>query len=255
MWYSGSEIFKGNKYMIRIAICDDEKTFRDSIKRYVENYLCEKEISYEIDTFISGKEFLELGIEMIRYNIIFLDIKMDEIDGIVTAKRIRENSSEAYIVFVTAYIDYSLEGYKVNAERYLLKNNVNFDDSIYECMDTILHKMNNVVSKKYFKFNEGEKEIPIDRILYIESKLHKLEFHIMAEQVVIYTLYGTLNNLEEEMSNFPFLRIHQSFLVNMKHIKCVACYKAILSNHQEIPIPKVRYRDVKDTFIAFKGEM
>ena len=65
----------------------------------------------------------------------------------------------------------------------------------------------------------------------------------------------TLNNLEEEMSNFSFLRIHQSFLVNMKHIKCVTCYKAILSNHQEIAIPKVRYRDVKNTFVAFKGEM
>ena len=122
-------------------------------------------------------------------------------------------------------------------------------------MDTILHKMNYVVSKKYFKFNECEKDILIDRILFIESKLHKLEFHIMEKEEMIYTLYGTLNNLEEEMSNFSFLRIHQSFLVNMKHIKSVACYRAILSNHQEIVIPKVRYRDVKNTFVAFKGEM
>lgn len=241
--------------MIRIAICDDEKTFRENVKRYVKNYLSEKEISYEIDTFSSGKEFLELGIEMIRYNIVFLDIKMDGIDGIVTAQKIRENSSEVYIVFVTAYIDYSLEGYKVNAERYLLKDNTNFEDSIYECMDTIFYKMNHVVLKKYFKFNECEKEIPIDRILYIESKLHKLEFHVMEKQEVIYTLYGTLNKLEEEMSDLPFLRIHQSFLVNMKHIKCIACYKAILSNHQEIGIPKVRYRDVKNSFVAYKGEM
>ena len=55
---------------------------------------------------------------------------MDEIDGIVTAQKIREYSSEVYIVFVTAYINYSLEGYKVGASRYLLKNNINFDDSI-----------------------------------------------------------------------------------------------------------------------------
>ena len=249
------KFLRGYKCMIRIAICDDEKPFRDNVKRYVERYLCEKEISYEIDTFSSGKEFLELGIEMIRYNIIFLDIKMDEIDGIVTAQNIRENSSDVYIVFVTAYIDYSLEGYKVNAERYLLKDNINFDNSIYESMDTILRKMNHVVSKKYFKFNECEKDIPLDRILYIESKLHKLEFHVMEKEEMIYTLYGTLNNLEEEMSNFSFLRIHQSFLVNMKHIKSVACYRAILSNRQEIVIPKVRYRDVKNTFVAFKGEM
>ena len=241
--------------MIRIAICDDEQPFREVVKKYVKKYLSEKEISYEIDTFSSGKEFLELGIEMIRYNIVFLDIKMDEIDGIFTAQKIRESSSEMYIVFVTAYIDYSLEGYKVNAERYILKDNTNFDDSIYECMESIFHKVNYVDLKKCFKFNECEKEIPIDRILYIESKLHKLEFHVMENQEVIYTLYGTLNKWEEEMSDFPFLRIHQSFLVNMKHIKSITCYKAILSNHQEITIPKVRYRDVKNSFVAYKGEM
>lgn len=64
------KFLSGDKRMIRIAICDDEKPFRENVKRYVERYLCEKEISYEIDTFSSGKEFLELGIEMIRLSFI-----------------------------------------------------------------------------------------------------------------------------------------------------------------------------------------
>ncbi len=241
--------------MFRIAICDDEKPFRESVRKYVEKYLSEKEILFEVDTFCSGKEFLELGIELIRYDIIFLDINMDEIDGIVTAQKIREYSSEVYIVFVTAYINYSLEGYKVDAARYLLKTNVNFDASIYECMDTILHKMNYVVLKKTFKFNECKKEIPVERILYIESKLHKLEFHIMEDKLMIYTLYGTLNDMEKEMAEFPFLRIHQSFLVNLKYVKSVAGYKVILSNNKELIIPKARYKDVKSAFIAYKGEL
>ena len=205
--------------------------------------------------FASSKEFLELGIELVQYDIIFLDINMDEIDGIVTAQKIREYSSEVYIVFVTAYINYSLEGYKVDAARYLLKKNTNFDDSIYECMDTILHKMNYVVLKKIFKFNECEKDVPVERILYIESKLHKLEFHIMENKLNIYTLYGTLNELEKEMNDFSFLRIHQSFLVNLKHIKSVAGYKVLLSNNQELVIPKARYKDVKNAFVAYKGEL
>lgn len=241
--------------MFRIAICDDEKPFRDSEKKYVEKYLSEKEISYEVDTYASGKEFLELGIEIVRYDIIFLDINMDEIDGIVTAQKIREFSSEIYIVFVTAYIDYSLEGYKVGAARYLLKNSVNFEATIYECMDTIFDKMNFVVLKKNFKFNECEKEIILDRILYIESKLHKLEFHIMEDKIVVYSMYGTLNELEEEMQGLGFLRIHQSFYVNLKHIKNVSKGIAMLSNKQELVIPKARYKDVKNAFITYKGEM
>ena len=94
--------------MLKIAICDDEKVFRDNINKYVAAYLNEKEISYEIDTFSSGKEIIDLGIEIKQYNIIFLDINMDDVDGIVTAQKIREYSSEIYIVFVTAYINYSL---------------------------------------------------------------------------------------------------------------------------------------------------
>ena len=104
---------------------------------------------------------------------------MDDVDGIVTAQKIREYSSEIYIVFVTAYINYSLEGYKVDAIRYLLKNNTNLEASISECMDAILHKMNLVVKKKKFKFNEGEKEINIDNILYDDYGGHSYHLAVV----------------------------------------------------------------------------
>ena len=57
--------------MLKIAICDDEKVFRDNINKYVAAYLNEKEISYEIDTFSSGKEIIDLGIEIKQYDIIY----------------------------------------------------------------------------------------------------------------------------------------------------------------------------------------
>ena len=252
--------------MLRIAICDDEKLFRENIKKYVLKYLSEKDISSEIDMFNSGKELLGLGTDLLGYNIIFLDINMDEIDGIMTAHKIREYSMDIYIVFETAYVNYSLEGYKVDATRYLLKNTINFDESIYECMDTILHKMNYIVLKKYFKFNECEKNVQVDRILYIESRLHKLEFHIMEDakravrdimedKVLIYTLYATLNDMEREMMEYKFIRIHQSFLVNLKHIKSITGYSVILNNNQKLVVPRARYKDVKSAFIAYKGEV
>ena len=77
----------------------------------------------------------------------------------------------------------------------------------------------------------------------------------MENKLNIYTLYGTLNELEKEMIDFSFLRIHQSFLVNLKHIKSVAGYKVLLSNNQELIIPKARYKDVKNAFVAYKGEL
>ena len=107
--------------MFRIAICDDESIFREQFKEILQKYMDERGRTYEIDTFSSGKEFIEQGIEMVKYKIVFLDINMEELDGIMTAKKIRENSRDMFIVFITAFINYTLEGYKVDAIRYILK--------------------------------------------------------------------------------------------------------------------------------------
>lgn len=241
--------------MLSIAICDDENYFRKIMKEAIENYMGRNGILYHIDTFHSGKEFISLGIEMLQYTVVFLDINMSEVDGITAAKKIREISKEAFIVFVTAYVNYTLEGYKVDAIRYLLKDNANFQNTLDECLDAVIEKLNYKVIKKEFKFNEGAKGVSLERILYIESKLHKLEFHIMEEGMEIYTMYETLNQIEKKLEGNGFVRIHQSFLVNLKYIKNVIRYKAVLNNGIELAIPKARYKEVKDTFIAYQGEV
>ena len=240
---------------MKIAICDDEIYFAGKLREILMQYLEERHIDFEIELCSSGRECVELGVEMLQYQIIFLDINMKQMDGIETAKNVRAYTEESFVIFVTAYIDYSLEGYQVGASRYILKNNLNFREQIYECMDAITKKMKCFLTRKIFRFQEGEKKIRIENILYIESKLHKLEFNILEHGLATYTMYGTLNELENELEEYPFLRIHQSFLVNLKYIKCVTGYKVVLSNGQELTVPRARYKTVKDTFIAYKGEL
>ena len=241
--------------MLRIAVCDDEEYFREWIREMLQQYIKENGVYYEIDTFQSGKELLKLGIELNQYQIIFLDINMDEMDGLLTAQKIREQNKEVFIVFVTAYVNYSMEGYKVDAIRFLLKSNKNMQEHITECMDAIHQKMEYEVAWREFDFSEGKKKVSLDHILYVESKLHKLEFHIMEEQMTIYTMYDTLNALEEYIENRQFLRCHQSFLVNMKYVKAVRHYEVILYNDKSLPIPKARYRGIYDTYVAYRGEI
>ena len=70
-----------------------------------------------------------------------------------------------------------------------------------------------------------------------------------------YKLYETLNTIEETLKGNGFLRVHQSFLVNMKYMKSIERYKAILNNGMEHMIPKARYKDVRDAYISHKGDM
>jgi DNA-binding LytR/AlgR family response regulator len=241
--------------MIRLAICDDETIFAKKLKKCVETNLDKRGISYQTDLYRSGEDFVAQGVKIVDYTVVFLDINMTEMDGLMVAQRIRDMSREVLIVFVTAYVTYTLEGYKFDAVRYLLKGAENFQNTVDECMDAIVEKLNYKIVKKTFKFNEAEKEVSLDRLLYIESKLHKLEFHVMEDGMKIYTLYKTLNEISDEFAEYDFIRIHQSFLVNLKYIKKVMRYKVILMNQQELSIPKARYKIVKDTFVAYRGEL
>lgn len=103
--------------MFKIAICDDENYFIEELKQIVSDCMLEKGLVFKIDTYSSGAKFISLGIGMLQYSIIFLDINMNEVDGIMTAKKIREVSKEAFIVFVTAFVNYTIEGYKVFIKR------------------------------------------------------------------------------------------------------------------------------------------
>lgn len=241
--------------MFRIAICDDELIFAEELKELISGYMTEKGLVFKIDTYSSGEDLVKLGIEVVRYTVVFLDINMEKMDGIKVAEKIRAASREVFIVFVTAYVSYSLEGYRLDAVRYLLKGSENFQSTVNECMDAIIGKLNYSVAKRKFEFKEGTKEVSLDRLLYIESKLHKLEFHIMEDNLNTYTMYEKLSALEDTLKSDDFIRIHQSYLVNAKHIKNVVRCKVILTNGVELSIPKARYTEVKKKFIVCRGEV
>ena len=241
--------------MFKIAICDDENYFTEELKQIISDCMLKKGLVFEIDTYSSGAKFISLGIGMLQYSIIFLDINMDEVDGIMTAKKIREVSKEAFIVFVTAFVNYTLEGYKVGAIRYLLKGGNNFNSAIDECINAIMEKLNYTVVTKKFNFNEGIREVALDRLLYVESRLHKLEFHVQEDKMKIYTIYDMLNNMEVVLQDNDFVRIHQSYLVNLKYLMSVDRYQAVLTDGTALIIPKARYTYVRDKFIAYRGEV
>ena len=113
---------EGDEHMFTIAICDDERHFRKRIHDILIEYMNENDILYEIDEFESGKDFISLGINLAKYDIVFLDVNMDELDGMETAQKIRKVSNDVFIVFVTAFITCAPQGYSVGAIRYILKN-------------------------------------------------------------------------------------------------------------------------------------
>ena len=150
---------------------------------------------------------------------------------------------------------YCMENGKVSKELVAQILNIDNVEELVECMDAISMNMNYVAQKKKFNFNEGAKVVALERLLYIESRLHKLEFYIMEDKLKKYSIYGKLDELEKELQGNDFIRIHQSYLVNMKHIEKVSRYEALLNNGIKLEIPKARYKFVEETFVSYKGEI
>lgn len=241
--------------MLKIAVCDDEEYFGKRIKDIILKYMQKQQYDCEVCCFASGNALIKSGIQKWDYQIVFLDVNMEEIDGIETAKAIRKLTPDTYIIFVTAYISYALEGYKVDAVRYLLKEDENLEKAMQECLDTVIDKMNYKEMKCTFEFQNGKTDLAVDRILYVESRLHKVIFFVLGDGISEYYMYDKLDTVEDALSRFGFFRIHQSFLVNMKYVKHIERYRAFLINGIELNISKKYYKNIELQYIRSRGDI
>lgn len=239
--------------MMQVAIVDDEILFGEYLEKLVTKYFVKREKHFEICRFLSGQAFIKEGNSMAKYKIVFLDINMEDLDGIETAKKLREVCENTFIIFVTAFLNSALEGYKVDAIRYLLKNADNFEESLYESLDAVFYKMSIVPKFKRYKFLEGDKKLSLDHLVYISSSLHYIIFHIRGEEKEEYTLRGTLNQIEKELGEKTFIRIHQSYLVNLAFVSHIRKKMIVLNNGAELPIAKSRYKEVIEIVTEYKG--
>lgn len=245
--------------MVRIAICDDEQEYLFLEKNIIVQYMTNHGYEYIIDTFVSGTDFLCNKRKIEEYDIVFLDINMSELDGIETAKRIRQYSYRISIVFVTAFLSYALEGYKVNAIRYLLKDGNSLKDSLAECLDTIFMQKNFNRIRQSFEFIEGTQTVDLNEIVYIESSLHKLTFHFRKGLNPKMSMYEKLDNIDEHICKFGFCRIHKSYLVNLKYVESIERYVVTLtegvSEVKTLSVSQSKYSNAKEEYILYQGEV
>lgn len=229
---------------MNIAICDDEIVFLELINHHIKNVLCKYAMPVNINLFHRGRELLAYK-ELKKFDIIFLDIELNDTNGIELAKSFRNKGYDGLIVFITSHLDYSMLGYEVEAFRYILKSNL--DKELSECVHSAIKKLDIYGASVVFKINNENMKMKLKDIFYVESNDHKIIFHMTDNSS--YVTYDKLNEIEEKISSDDFYRIHQSFLVNSKYIKKIKRYSACLKNNFVLPISKSRYNNVEDQML------
>ena len=229
---------------MKIAVCDDSREDRGALKALLE--ACGHD--FEIREYGSGAElYADMGYVR-ECGIVFLDINMEGMDGLEAAGKIKAECPKVHIVLVTAYVNYALDGYKVKASRFLLKDDL--EQTLQECMDDILREIRQEERVVEFGFVEGNVRLRVDDIIYIETSKHKNVFYTKGQE---FSIYRKMDDLEEDLKGMGFVRIHQSFLINMKYIDRISSYVMILTTGKEISVPKSRYPEVKRQYTLFKG--
>lgn len=241
--------------MYFIALCDDNMEFLEIENRVIQQYMSSEGAECQIDKFIKGEDLLEVKTELKKYDLILLDVEMGETGGLETARKLRKYS-DVPIAFVTAHISYSLEGYKVNAIRYILKNKDSFKNEMYECLDTVLNSSDTPAEPVICRLDtrEGRIRFPIENLLYIESRHHYCYYHILENgQKKTYSQRGKLDDVIDNIQSKMLIRVHKSFLVNVVYISSMKRYQIQLKTGESIAIAQRRYLDTERAYLNYCG--
>lgn len=198
--------------------------------------------------FSNGIEVLQFLHEKKQIDIIFMDIQMPEIDGLELSKKI---PIQTKIIFTTAFDQYAIEGYKVNATGYLLKpfNYIEFLEATEKAKQLLLPTKNKEVEIPDYIFVKSEyKQIKIflNDIIYIESMKDYAKIFLTSQSSPIVTLLS-LKKLNEELPKENFMRVHRSFIVFLEKIEIVE-KNQIVFGKQRITVAEP-YREQFENFI------
>ena len=223
-----------------IAVVDDEKAIREHICALIE----EQKPGSRIEAYSTGEELLASGK---RFDIVFLDIQMDGMNGIEAARNLRQRQEDTVLIFITGIKEYVFDALDLYAFHYLLKP---VDENKFR---EVLERAAGEVEKK--KEKRGlfikKRNLMLDQadILYIESRAKKVEIHTDGSKDII-EIYATMEELEGQLGE-DFYRCHRAYIVNMAHITGYDNDSITITNRDKIYLTKKKYGDFVKTYMWY----
>lgn len=221
-----------------IAVVDDEKVIRE--------YLCERikkqKPGSRVEAYGSGGELLASERE---FDIVFLDIQMDGINGLETAKQLRRKRDETILIFITGIKEYVFDALDLYAFHYLLKP---VDERKFtEVLDRAEKEAGRRRERRSLFIKTRNLKLDQADILYIESRGKKVEIHTAGEKESI-EIYAAMEELEEQLGE-RFYRCHRSYIVNMEHIAEYGNDSISLTNGDKVYLAKKKYGEFVKTYM------
>ena len=232
--------------MLKVAIVEDDPHYSTLLQRFVEKFQEETHRTLKVDIFSNGLNFVSDYND--GYNIAILDIEMPLMDGISAAKKIRAVDQNVTIIFITNMAKLAIKGYEIDALDFMVKPIDYFN--FYLKMEKAIRIQEKFIDN-FIMINSysGKVRIRISDIKFIESNFHDLTYHTIDGN---YETRNTLKSIEGDLSKYNFIRVNNSFLVNMAFIERIEGENIFIDKHT-IQISRSKKRDVLAAIGVFYG--
>lgn len=232
---------------MRIIICDDDVEFATRLENVIQAHLSEKSITdYEIAVFNSGKKLIDDRKPM---DIVFLDVEMEELDGIRAGKEVLENNKHCIVIVITSYSDYLDDAMRINVFRYISKPLDekrllrNFDEALIAYLN-----IQDIIVR--FSCNDETICCYVSEIIFVKTDGKKV---IVLTENGLFSFYGSIAIFDNQLPTSTFYRSHRSFLVNLAHVTNFTKDEIVLDNKHRAFLARRKYSDFKKRWITYVG--
>ena len=201
--------------MIRIAMVEDEAAVREQLQGYIQRYTRQYGTEFAVTEFSDGVEILDEYRPV--YDIVLLDVEMKHLDGMETARRIRELDRDVVLLFITNMAQYAIKGYAVGALDYVLKPvpYFAFSQQLQKAEEKLRRRARHYLA---VPVEGGLRRLDTAQIYYMESEGHRVHFYTEEGE---FSAPGALKTFEEKLADLPFARCNSGYLVNLAQVKSV----------------------------------
>ncbi|WP_300688615.1 LytTR family DNA-binding domain-containing protein [uncultured Oscillibacter sp.] len=234
--------------MIKFAICDDEPLMAQELAGHLADYMKENLITaYSVSSFSDGRALLDA---IDRFDVIFLDIQMEQPDGMETAKLLRQRGDHSLLVFVTVLKELVFDAFQVEAYDYLLKP---LDRARFkQTMERVLRSLDRKTAEDIvIQRGTGCEVVLLSDIVYCEVLGRKIYLHKHDGTVSDY--YDKLEDLERRVDG-RFFKCHRSFLVNLDYVRGCQDGQVLLAQGGRIPASRLRERELTQALLRYMKE-
>lgn len=235
--------------MIRVAFCDDDISALNKMQEFLDRYCRERGWEIAHTVFSSSVELLAEIERGVQFDVLFLDILMPGQNGIEAAAEIRNYDTNVKIVFLTASPEFAVQSYAVRAYFYQLKPL--HEEAFFRVLDAALEECRQERERSLILRCKGViTRIEPERLEFCEVLHRTLLFHLISGKMLEST--GSLDELGRQLAPYGcFLRIHRSYIVNLEYVQNISCRVVTMTSLTEIPIPRGKYNEIKDAFLAY----